>query len=213
MMATSQTQPLQHLSQPATSQSRPLTYPQLLPRAADHGIPDHHLSDHQPTSWQPQTRDPPPYLEREERGHRSLPPIPHVEPLRSESSVATLENARYQKGDVPRSEHSNEDRHFKVELAGENFKVYGVFDGHDGPRAAGYASNCFMEYFNSDSWKSLVRLPPQVRKEQIPMALREFFRAAEKEFFDSIRSAIEEKKELQRDIPSVSVLHIHACTC
>jgi TAK1-binding protein 1 len=103
---------------------------------------------------------------------------------------------------MPRSEHPNEDRHFKLELVGENFKVYGVFDGHDGPRAAGYASNYFMEYFNSDSWKTLVRLPSQVRREQIPMALREFFKAAEKEFFNSIRPAIEERKQLQRTIPS-----------
>ena len=106
---------------------------------------------------------------------------------------------------MPRSEHPNEDRHFQLDLKEENVKVFGVFDGHDGPRAAGFTSNYFIEYFNTDSWKSLVSLSPQAQREQIPVALREFFKAAEKEFFKSIRSAIEEIKQLQRTIPAVSM--------
>lgn len=116
--------------------------------------------------------------------------------------MATLENARYHLGGIPTSEHSNEDRHFVLE--GDNFKAFAVFDGHDGPRAAGFASHYFMEYFNTDSWKTLARASPETQKDTIPLALKEFFKATEKEFFMSIRSVIEEKRTLQAIIPPVS---------
>lgn len=141
----------------------------------------------------------------ETTGHHSLPTDPqttHITPQKSGTSVATLENARYRPNEIPRSEHPNEDRHFHLE--DDDCKVFGVFDGHDGPRAAGFASNYFMEYFSTESWKTIISLPPRVQKEQIPMALKEFFKAAEKQFFKSISSSIEEKKQLQRTIPSVS---------
>jgi len=82
--------------------------------------------------------------------------------------------------------------------------VFAVFDGHDGPRAAGFASHYFMEYFSTDSWKTLARASPEAQKENIPLALKEFFKATEKEFFMSIRSVIEEKRTLQAIIPPVS---------
>ena len=121
-----------------------------------------------------------------------------------ETSVASLENARYRLGEVPRSEHSNEDRHFKLE---EPYcKVLGVFDGHDGPRAAGFSSNFFIQFFSSDSWKTVISLPPNEQRIQIPMALKEFFKAAEREFFNSIRHHIEEKQQLQKTIPQVKYI-------
>ena len=134
---------------------------------------------------------------------------------RDRCSVATLENARYHLDDIPYSEHPNEDRHFV--LKDDNFTAVGVFDGHDGPRAAGFASNYFVQYFNTDSWQSLARASPQQQKETIPLALKEFFKAAEKEFFNSIRSVIDEKNTLQAIIPRVSIFYVYAtgaaCTC
>lgn len=178
------------------------------PRTAPHhGLVPRDFSPHDtayhPMSLQHQTPAPPSLSH--EKHHHSLPTDTQnvIPPQQSASSVATLENARYIKNDIPRPEHPNEDRHFSLEE--EDFKVFGVFDGHDGPRAAGFASNYFIEYFNTDSWKSLISLPPQVQREQIPMALREFFKAAEKEFFSSIRSSIDERNQLQRTIPAVSV--------
>lgn len=122
----------------------------------------------------------------------SLPKIPR------NCSVATLENARYRVDGIATSDHSNEDRNFVLD--GGNFQAFGVFDGHDGPRAAGFASNFFMELFHTTSWRKVATEGTK----DISMALKEFFIAAEREFFQSIRCHIEDKKALQAVIPSVS---------
>ena len=216
-MATSHTQ--SHLAMPQHlmhgTKPRPHTHPlptsTLLPQGQI--VTD---DDHQPPkSWHAKPQSSLAPMSMEERGHRSLPSntmqTVTLPPQIGETSVATLENARYQLKDMPRSEHPNEDRHFQLEL--NNCKVFGVFDGHDGPRAAGFASNYFVEYFSTDSWQTLISLPPQVQKQQIPLALKEFFKAADKEFFKSIRSSIEERKQLQRTIPSVRpCTYIYTCT-
>ena len=205
-MATSHTHPhpqMPHHIRPHDAKPRPHTHPHL--QAGPALLPrDVSSTEHQPLSWSPSPRPSGPPLSLEHKGHHSLPDTPavHMPPQHSATSVATLENARYRLGEVPRSEHPNEDRHFVLE--NDDCKVFGVFDGHDGPRAAGFASNYFIEYFSTESWRSIISLPPSVQRKQIPMALTEFFKAAEKEFFKSIRSSIEEKKQLQRTIPSVS---------
>ncbi len=117
-------------------------------------------------------------------------------------STASLENARYHVGGPSRADHSNEDRDFALE--GDGFQVFAVFDGHDGPRAAGFASNYFMEYFQSSSWQRVV--PRDSRNIQI--ALQEFFRSTEAEFFKSIQAVIDEKNTLQAVIPPVSSVWI-----
>ena len=89
-------------------------------------------------------------------------------------------------------------------LKGDNYKVFAVFDGHDGPRAAGFASHALMDMFNSESWKSVTSAPLETQKENIPLALTEFFKETDNQFFRSIRSAIEEKRSLQAIIPPVS---------
>ena len=89
-------------------------------------------------------------------------------------------------------------------LKGDNYDVFAVFDGHDGPRAAGFASHALMDMFNSESWKSLTRSSLEAQKENIPLALKEFFKETEKQFFRGIRSTIEEKRSLQAIIPPVS---------
>lgn len=109
-------------------------------------------------------------------------------------SVASLENARYHLDGIPSSDHPNEDRHFAVE--GDNFCTFGVFDGHDGPKAAGFASNYILEVFNSPSWQ-------RIEAKDIPLALEEFFKTTDKEFFRSIKSSIDEKERLQSMIPPV----------
>ncbi len=114
-------------------------------------------------------------------------------------SAASLENARYHVGGPPRADHSNEDRDFALE--GDGFQVFAVFDGHDGPRAAGFASNYFMEHFQSSSWQRVV--PRDSRAVQT--ALQEFFRSTEADFFRSIQPFIDEKNTLQAVIPPVSL--------
>ncbi len=122
---------------------------------------------------------------------------PSIARVPSNLSSATLENGRYHVDGIATSDHSNEDRNFSLD--GGDFEAFAVFDGHDGPRAAGFASNFLMELFTSPSWKSVVASKP----ENITHALREFFKLTESEFFKSIRPIIEEKKALQAVIPSV----------
>lgn len=112
-------------------------------------------------------------------------------------SVSSLTNARYHLDAIPMSDHPNEDRHFSLD--GGTYQVFGVFDGHDGPRAAGFASNYMMELFNSSSWK-------RIHNSDVPIALREFFTAADKDFFLSIKSSTDEKERLQAMIPPVCTL-------
>lgn len=130
--------------------------------------------------------------------------IPHFI-SRASCSQATLENARYSLQLAPLADHTNEDRHFALE--GPNYKVFGVFDGHDGPRAAGFASNYMMQLFDTTSWISVVK---NGNSSIIHEALVEFFRATEKDFFKSIQRYIDEKEITQRRIPSVCT---HACMC
>ena len=112
-------------------------------------------------------------------------------------SVATLENARYRLDGIPKADHTNEDRHFVLD--GGMYLAFGVFDGHDGPRAAGFASHYLMELFSTKSWKSVV----EKGSENIPHVLKEFFRATENDFFKSIQASIDEKLSLQAIIPKV----------
>lgn len=131
------------------------------------------------------------FQSREQRGYEWTPSKfrePH------NCSVASLENARYHLDGIPTSDHPNEDRHFAIE--GNNFCTFGVFDGHDGPKAAGFASNYILEVFNSPSWQ-------RIEARDIPLALEEFFKTTDKEFFRSIKSSIDEKEALQSMIPPV----------
>ena len=112
-------------------------------------------------------------------------------------SVSSLTNARYQLDEIPSSDHPNEDRYFSLD--GGTYQAFGVFDGHDGPRAAGFASNYMMELFNSSSWK-------RIQDSDVPIALREFFTAADRDFFQSIKSSIDEKERIQAMIPPVCML-------
>ena len=125
-------------------------------------------------------------------------------------SAATLENARYCVDGIPTSDHPNEDRHFALD--GGTYLAFGVFDGHDGPRVAGFASNYLMELFNTSSWKKIAENQDM---DMIGQAMGEFFKATEKDFFKSISRSVLEKDSLQAVIPSVSERHslcpINAC--
>ncbi len=117
-------------------------------------------------------------------------------------SCATLENARYRLGEVtPKANHENEDRHFVV----NKYKslVFGVFDGHDGSRAVGFASNFLFKYFNTASWQRVVE-----NNHEIGCVLDEFVRSTEREFFKSIGEDIRRKKFYTDRIPEVSVCSV-----
>ena len=117
---------------------------------------------------------------------------------KSSCSQASLENERYSLERGGSSDHPNEDRYFATK--GPGYKIFAVFDGHEGPRAAGFASNYMMQLFDTPSWSHIVR---QDNPAIICEALHEFFRTTENDYFKSIQPFIDEKERLQKKIPSV----------
>ena len=113
-------------------------------------------------------------------------------------SQATLENQRYSLEGMPTSDHPNEDRHFSLDCPG--YKAFGVFDGHDGPRAAGFASNYILQLFDTVSWMKLVKSNDS---NIVCEALKEFFVVTDKDFFKGMERYINEKESIQRRIPQV----------
>lgn len=171
--------------------------------AATYYSPDHARSKKAGGQWRPYR----PHQDREASTSRAGPSSqsqvvsqqewsPSLMRLPSNYSGATLENARYHVDGIPTSDHTNEDRHFALD--GGDFQAFGVFDGHDGPRAAGFTSNFIMELFTTRSWKTIVSTGGM----DIVQALPEFFRAAERDFFNGLRRYIEEKNALQAVIPA-----------
>ena len=112
-------------------------------------------------------------------------------------TAATLENCRYRLRSTSMSDHDNEDRHFTMNK--NNTQIFGVFDGHDGSRAVGFASNYMMELFNMDSWKKAVD-----QGQDVAFVLGEIFKDTEREFFKSISRDTKRKEEVARRIPEVS---------
>ena len=119
-------------------------------------------------------------------------------PSGDECSQASVENARYSLDNPPSADHPNEDRHFAVE--GERFKVFAVFDGHNGPRAAGFASNYLLKLLQQQFWKNVVNRSDH---NVIAEVLTSLFEDTEKQFFESIDRYIRQKRRLQDKIPQV----------
>ena len=123
---------------------------------------------------------------------------PCVQRTPANCSLSTLENARYSLESEPKPDHPNEDRHFALE--NRTFKVFAVFDGHDGGRAAGFASYYMRQLFSAVSWERAVTTGGEI----IAQAMDQFFRTTDKEFFSSIRQYITEVQSLKSVIPPVS---------
>lgn len=123
---------------------------------------------------------------------------PNIQRIPANCSLSTLENARYSLESDPKPDHPNEDRHFALE--NRTFKVFAVFDGHDGGRAAGFTSYYMRQLFSAVSWERAVMTGGEI----IAQAMDQFFRTTDKEFFNSIRQYISEVQSLKSVIPPVS---------
>ena len=154
-------------------------------------LPEHSSSSHSQASGGPRSWSPP---------SSSLDWDPSRTPFNT--SLSTLENARYslESGGMP--DHPNEDRHFALET--RLFKAFAVFDGHDGERAVGFASSYMRELFYNVSWERAVANGGEI----VPKALEEFFKATDREFFKSIRQYINEVQSLKAAIPPVSQIYL-----
>ena len=137
----------------------------------------------------------------------SEPSIPRY-PGGDVCSQDTVENARYSLDKPPSSDHPNEDRHFAVE--GDKFKVLCVFDGHDGSRAAGFASNYLLKLLHQRFWMNIV---DKADSSVICEALQVLFLDTEEKFFGSIENFIQQKKRLQEKIPQVGFSYCLSFVC
>ena len=123
---------------------------------------------------------------------------PSIQRTPEDCSSSTLENARYSPQEDPKADHPNEDRYFALEKG--QFKVFAVFDGHDGGRTAGFASSYMWELFSASSWDRAVSTGGEI----VAQALEQFFKTTDREWFRSIRPYITETQSLKSVIPPVS---------
>ena len=110
-------------------------------------------------------------------------------------SEATLENARYSKGSLPRKDHPNEDRHFVT--MGYGTAMFAVLDGHDGDRGVVHTLGAFQE--RSSQVDSHCHQDGDMASFLIKM-----FRDAEDDLFDKLKDSIQEWESLQAKITPVS---------
>ena len=117
-------------------------------------------------------------------------------------SYCTVENVRYRPGELPKVEHSNEDRYiFVAPKASTRYQVVALFDGHDGPRAVDHVCKYVENRLNTTRPKSVN-----------VSTLENVFLETEKNFFETIRVYVEEKQALEAimHFPSWgSVISIH----
>lgn len=104
-----------------------------------------------------------------------------------------MTNQRYREDGGRREEHEFEDRSFHFNV--DDTYLYGVFDGHDGPRASDFTVQRLPAEL------LLGQLTANMSDEQIKAVLRQAFIAVEKGFFQSLDDALAEKTELQLQMP------------
>jgi len=116
-------------------------------------------------------------------------------PVCRQCGVGLSTNQIYREDGQPRAEHEYEDRSFHFRLEDGKLSLYGIFDGHDGSKAAEFA---------------MVRIPAELLLGQlegrqsdveVQEALIQAFVAVEKGFFDSIDDLLAEKTTLQMELP------------
>ncbi|XP_022312975.2 TGF-beta-activated kinase 1 and MAP3K7-binding protein 1-like [Crassostrea virginica] len=113
------------------------------------------------------------------------------------SGVGFSTNQIYREDGIRREEHEFEDCsfHFKFKMHDEDCYLYGVFDGHDGSRAANFAAQ------RMPAELLLGQLSGKTSDEDIKDLLNQAFIAVEKSFFESIDHIFAEKTTIQLQLP------------
>ena len=129
-------------------------------------------------------------------------------PLRNVISTHSIENSRYSFGKPHRSDHPNDDTYFHH--VGANFKVFAVFDGHDGSNASIFACKHMKEFFET-------RFDQKILNGDVSKVLESFFEETERMFFGSMREPLDRKISIALQLKVYSYkLHVHsafAATC
>ena len=115
-------------------------------------------------------------------------------------SMYSTENARYSVAEAPRPDHPNDDRFFHYSNPGNNFKAFGVFDGHDGNNASDFASE-YMEKYMEEIFLTKVGDDSEIKstlQDRIEKTLCEMFLKTDGAFFRRIESVLKEKKQIRK---------------
>lgn len=117
-------------------------------------------------------------------------------PICKLSGVGMSANQMYREDGTPCSEHEYEDRsiHFCLDQQNSTY-LYGVFDGHDGARAAYFASQ------RMPAELSFEQLTGKTSEEEVKEVFRDAFIAVENAFLESVDPKIAERTQLLDKIP------------
>ncbi|XP_037090762.1 TGF-beta-activated kinase 1 and MAP3K7-binding protein 1-like [Pollicipes pollicipes] len=117
-------------------------------------------------------------------------------PVCNNSGVGYETNKAYRRDGYRTQEHTQEDYSFHFELD-TDLCLYGVFDGHDGSRAAHFAQQRMPAEL---SFGQLTRRGSS--DESVCVALQQAFLAVEKGFFEMIDEALAQRAMLLSEIPA-----------
>ena len=115
-------------------------------------------------------------------------------------SMYSTENACYSVAEAPRPDHPNDDKFFHCSNPGNNFKAFGVFDGHDGNNASDFASE-YMEKYMEEIFLTKVGDDSEIKstlQDRIEKTLCEMFLRTDGAFFRRIESVLKEKKQIRK---------------
>ncbi|XP_066582091.1 TGF-beta-activated kinase 1 and MAP3K7-binding protein 1-like [Prorops nasuta] len=115
-------------------------------------------------------------------------------PVCKQSGVGFSTNQIYREDGYRQEEHPFEDRSFHCHYDDFTY-LYGVFDGHEGMKAANFA----MQRIAAEIL--LGQLNGKFTDEEVKEVLRQAFIAVEKGYLDSIGDLLAERTSLQCDIP------------
>ncbi|KAF7382415.1 TGF-beta-activated kinase 1 and MAP3K7-binding protein 1-like isoform X2 [Vespula maculifrons] len=115
-------------------------------------------------------------------------------PVCKQSGVGFSTNQIYREDGYRQEEHPFEDRSFHCKYDDTTF-LYGVFDGHEGTKAANFA----MQRMAAEIL--LGQLTGKSTDEEVKEVLRQAFIAVERGYLDSIGDLLAERTSLQFDIP------------
>ncbi|XP_069124161.1 LOW QUALITY PROTEIN: TGF-beta-activated kinase 1 and MAP3K7-binding protein 1-like [Argopecten irradians] len=119
------------------------------------------------------------------------------------SGIGFSTNQAYREDGLRRELHEFEDRSFHFKLDDDCY-LYGVFDGHDGSKAANFTSQ------RMPAELLLGQLGETTSDDEIKEVLNQAFIAVEKSFFESIDHVFAEKTTIQLQLPE-GLDHYDAC--
>ena len=119
-------------------------------------------------------------------------------------SYGSVQNERYSLGSQPSSDHNNEDD--LIVHPNMHGLWMSVCDGHDGLRTVQFVKKYLEQHvLGRPTWDDVTKSD---NPEKIKVALTNYIRKTDENFFKSIDPFIEERRQLQSKIPKVCSVHL-----